>query len=202
MKPIVLDIETSGLDKVKCGIWQIGAIDLNNGDEFFQESKIDEEDFIEEAALGIIGKTKEELRDESKKTQKQLIIDFFEWIEKRSVKTFLCQNPQFDVTFLEIKAKKYELNVPFKYKCFDSHTIAQTVYNTVHGKFLFDKNSSDMNLGKIIEFVGMKDNRQTHNALEDAKLTAECFSRLIYGKNLFSKYSQFKIPSYLEVKGR
>ena len=39
-----------------------------------------------------------------------------------------------------------------------------------------------------------------HNALEDSKLTAECFSRLLYGKNVFPKYSQFKIPRYLEVK--
>ena len=39
MKPIVMDIETSGLDKVKCGIWQIGAIDLNDNEEFLREGK-------------------------------------------------------------------------------------------------------------------------------------------------------------------
>ena len=27
---IVLDIETSGIDRVKCGIWQIGALELEN----------------------------------------------------------------------------------------------------------------------------------------------------------------------------
>ena len=35
MKPIVMDIETSGLDLVKCGIWQIGAIDLNTMEKKF-----------------------------------------------------------------------------------------------------------------------------------------------------------------------
>ena len=36
-----------------------------------------------------------------------------------------------------------------------------------------------------------------HNALEDAKLAAECFTRLMDGKNLFPEYSQFKVPGEL-----
>ena len=197
MKPIVLDLETSGLDKVKCGIWQIGAIDLNNNEEFFQEGRIDDKDFVEKDALKVIGKTEEDLRDKNKKTQKQLLKEFFQWLETRKVKNFLCQNPQFDLTFLEIKANEYGLKIPFRYKCFDSHTIAQMVYYKINGKFWFEEGRSKMNLGKILEFVGMKDNRQAHNALEDCKLTAECFSRLMYGENLFPEYSQFKIPKEL-----
>lgn len=197
MKPIILDLETSGLDKVKCGIWQIGAIDLNDNEEFFQEGRIDDKDFVEKDALKVIGKTEEDLRDKNKKTQKQLLKDFFQWLETRKVKNFLCQNPQFDLTFLEIKANEYGLKIPFRYKCFDSHTIAQMVYYKINGEFWFEEGRSKMNLGKILEFVGMKDNRQAHNALEDCKLTAECFSRLIYGENLFPEYSQFKIPKEL-----
>jgi DNA polymerase III epsilon subunit-like protein len=198
MKPIVLDIESSGLDKVNCGIWQIGAIDLNDNEEFLEEARIDDEDGVEEGALRVIGKTEEELRDSSKQSQKELLENFFQWIKKRSVKNFLCQNPQFDVTFIEIKANKYSLNIPFKYKCFDSHTIAQMIYHKIHGKFLFEEGRSKFSLGDILEFAGMKDNRQIHNALEDCKLTAECFSRLIYGKNLFQEYSQFEIPEVLK----
>ena len=44
MKPVVLDIETSGINFEKCGIWQIGAIDLNTGEEFFEDCRIDDED--------------------------------------------------------------------------------------------------------------------------------------------------------------
>jgi len=43
---IVLDIETSGLDSVKCGIWQIGAIDLATNEEFLEEARIDDEDIV------------------------------------------------------------------------------------------------------------------------------------------------------------
>ena len=54
MKPIVLDLETSGIDKVKCGVWQIGAYDLNTMEEFFDDARIDDEDKVEEGALKLI----------------------------------------------------------------------------------------------------------------------------------------------------
>ena len=220
MKPIVLDIETSGLDKVKCGIWQIGAIDLNNKEEFLEESKIDESDSVEEGALKVIGKTEEELRSKDKQSQKELLESFFRWMEKRGMRNVLCQHPQFDISFLEIKANQYGLKKTFQIRAFDLHTTAQIVHFNKRGKFhlkLNESNSkyeSDMNLKNILEFCGMEDNRiqfynnevvsegDAHNALEDCKLEGECFSRLIYGKNLFSEYSQFEIPNYLEVKGK
>ena len=61
--PVVLDLEMSGLNMEKCGIWQIGAVDLNTMEEFLQESRIDEGDLVDPGALKIIGKTEEELRN-------------------------------------------------------------------------------------------------------------------------------------------
>ena len=99
LKPIVMDLETSGLDIEKSGIWQIGAIDLNTMEEFLEEGRIDDEDIIDESALIVIGKTEEQLRDKNKQSQKELLEKFFKWIsEKDKVKIFLCQNHQFDVS--------------------------------------------------------------------------------------------------------
>ncbi len=204
MMPIILDIETSGIDKVGCGIWQIGAIDLNNTKEFFlQEGRIDDEDEIinlpapAKPVLEIIGKTEEELRDKNKQSQKQLLEKFFKWVNRRLMKNFLCQNPQFDVAFLEIKAMKYGLNMTFHYRSFDLHNIAQTRFCDLNKKFLIKEDHSDMSLTNILKFCGMEDNRKAHNALEDCKLTGECFSRLMFGKNLFPEYAEFKIPEVL-----
>ena len=199
MKPIVLDLETSGIDKVKCGVWQIGAYDLNTMEEFFDDARIDDEDKVEEGALKVTGKTEEELREPSKQSQKELLEKFFRWVENRKMKNLLCQNPQFDVGFLEIKAKKYGLEMPFHFRSFDLHSIAQTKYYDLHKEFLIRKNEdySGMNLTNILKFCGIEDNRKAHNALEDAKLTAECFSRLIYGKNLFQEYAKYEIPEVL-----
>jgi len=208
---IVVDIETSGSDRVKCGIWQIGAINLNNPKDYFlQEARIDERDIIEDRILEKSGKTKKELMDKKKQSEKQLLINFFEWIEEKPMKNFLCQNPAFDFVFLNIKSKKYDLIMPVHYRNFDLHSIAQTKYYELNKKFLVNDDTlenkgeflvkgihSEMGLSNILKLCGMRDNRKEHNALEDAKLTGECFFRLMYGQNLFPEYAKFKIPREL-----
>lgn len=203
---IIVDIETGGINKEKCGIWQIGAIDLTTGEEFLDEGRLDDEDILfvdgKKSAIEVIGKTEEYLRDRKKQSQKELLTNFLKWVNKRSIKNFLCQNPQFDVAFIEIKARKYGLETPFHHRSFDLHSIAQTKYKEIKGDFLMKNDTngihSNMGLTNILKFCGMSDNRGVHNALEDCKLTGECFSRLIYGKNLFPEYSKFKIPDYLK----
>ena len=214
--PVVLDIETSGLDRIKCGVWQIGAIDLNTMEEFLEEGRIDDDDAIENDALLVIGKTEEYLRDEEKQSQKELIGQFFKWIAGRAMRNVLCQNPQFDVSVIEIRAKKYGLKKPIQHRAFDLHTVAQAMHLKINKEFLIRPGKdtsgfeSNMNLTNVLEFCGIPDNRtqlidgkviqkgKPHNALEDCKLTAECFSRLLYGKNMFPEFTKYKIP--LEMK--
>ena len=118
------------------------------------------------------------------------------------IKDCICQNPQFDWSFLNIKAAKYKLSFPFIHRAYDLHTIAQLKYFQLKNRFLIKQNISDMGLSKILIFVGMKDNRKEHNALEDVRLSAECFSRIVYGKNLIDLYKQFEIPPYLKENFR
>jgi len=196
---IVVDLEMSGLNIEKCGIWQIGAVELENPENIFiDESRVDDNDSIEQGALKVIGKTEAELRDKNKQSQKQLLEKFFEWASKIDNKIMVCQHPQADFSFLENKAWKYGLEFPFVHRAFDLHTLAQMKYLELKGKFLVKGGDSAMGLGNTLELAGMEDPRKEHNALQDAKLTAECFSRIVYGKNLLKEYSKFKIPDYLE----
>jgi len=210
INPIVLDFETSGLDLNTSGIWQIGAIDLNNPDEFFlEEGRIDEDDLIDNNALEVVGKTEEELRDKNKQSQKQLFEMFLSWFEKRTSKNFLCQNPQWDVSWLIIRIKKYGLRRNFHHRSFDLHSIAQIKYKEVMGEFLIDNDHSGMNLSSILGFCGLKEKRKImknekviqegkpHDALEDCKLEGECFSRLVYGENIFPEFKEFEVPEVL-----
>ncbi|MFH1503580.1 MAG: 3'-5' exoribonuclease [Candidatus Diapherotrites archaeon] len=210
---IVLDIETSGENPLEHGIWQIGAVDLNTMEEFLEEGRIDDEDKVAGEALMIIDKTEEELREKDKHPQKQLLEKFFKWLETRKTKTLLCHLPGFDQGFLRCKARKYFDTDPFwpdNHRPFDLHTIAQVKFFEMNGKFLTkEDNNSDMGLRNILKLCGIGDERRSvregkisregkpHNALEDAKLTVECFSRLIHGINLFPEYNKFPIPSYL-----
>jgi len=213
---ICVDIETSGADNyIKNGIWQIGAIDLETKEEFLEEARIDDTDTLTEMALLVCEKTEEELRDKNKQSQKEMLEKFFNWCKKTKVKNFICQNPQFDYAFFRIRAAMYDLVLPLHWRAFDLHSIAQAKHSEKEGgAFLKDYDGqlmSGMGLPKICEFCGMKDPRKNldkdgkviaegipHNGLFDAKLEAECFSRLMFGKNLLPEYNKFPIPDYLK----
>ena len=196
---IVMDLEMSGLNFLKCGIWQIGAIEFENPkNQFFDECRIDDEDITEKGALKVIGKTEAELRDKTKQSQKQLLEKFFEWCKKIEVKNFMCQNPQFDLGFLFIKSNKYNLKFPCHHRAFDLHSIACLRHLQIKGKLLIGNGQSAMGLSNILKFCGMQDERKEHNAFEDAKLTAECLSRILNGNSLFEDYERFKLPEYLK----
>jgi len=195
---IVLDIETSGISPEENGIWQIGAFEIENPDNsFLEEGRIDENDKIGEGALLVTGKSKEYFLDKNKQSQKNLLISFFEWCKNAGIKNCLCQTPQFDLGFINLKARKYGLEIPFHYRAFDLHSIAQMKYYQIKKEFLFKENYSDMGLKNILDFCGMQDSRGVHNALEDCRLTGECFSRIIYGEGLLEEFKKFEIPDYL-----
>mgnify|MGYP001616234061 FL=1 len=216
---IILDIETSGIDTGRCGIWQIGAIDLQTKKEFLEESRIDDDDLVEESALKVIGKTEKELRDRKKQTQKQLIMNYLTWIKSVKEKLFVGQNVGWDLNFIQNKCLKYGIMDKFRevmgQRGIDLHTLTQIKYHEINGKYLLkDKGSSDMNLTNVLKFCGISDERikmedgskmgivekqgKPHNALDDCKLEGECFSRLTEGKNIFPEFSKFKIPEALK----
>lgn len=212
---IVLDIETSGINTGKCGIWQIGALELENPKNYFlQEGRIDDEDSIEEMALIVTGKTETELRNRKKQSQRQLIINYLDWIDSVKEKMFTGQNVGWDISFIQNKCINYGLMDRFRevqsQRSSELHTLAQDKYFQIHGHYLVDeKGKSKMNLSQELEFCNLPDERinvtgenvvkegKSHNALEDCMLEGEIFSRLRDGRNLFQEYKKFKIPAYL-----
>ena len=210
---IVLDIETSGVYTEKHGICEIAAMDFDNLENTFHgECRIDDDEGMLEQALKIIGKTEEELRDKKRQSQKELLKGFFEWCKTVKVKNICSQNPFFDLQFISMKARKHLLETPLPYKSFDLHTIANVKYFEVYGEFLVKDNNSDMGFTNVLNFCGLNDNRMSinqktneiikegvpHDALNDTKLHAEAFSRLVYGKNLLKQFVEMPVPDYLK----
>jgi len=209
---IIVDIETSGtFDPIKYGIWQIGAIEFNNPkNTFLQNARIDDQDEILKEALTVTGTTEQQLRDKSKQSQEQLLINFFNWVSKIENKILVAHSTPFDYSYLAIKATKYNLKFPFSYRTLDLHPIAFQKYFQINKSFPIEEEKSIMNLAKVQEFCGMKDTRiqlkegkviqegSSHNALEDAKIEAECLSRILYGKPLLEEFKQFPIPENLK----
>ena len=206
---IVVDIETSGLFPERHGITQLAAFELETLKEFFEDCRIDEEDEIFNKSTFIYGKqmkpatevtglSEEQMRDDKKQTQKQLLTNFFVWVDSCETRNVGCENPQFDLEFIMMKARKYNLNCPLGFRAYDLHSISHLRYLQTYRKLKTQERKSAMDLTATLEFCGMKDERKKHNALEDVRLEAECFSRLLYGRNIFREYTKFPIPQYLK----
>ena len=211
---IVLDIETSGLTH-DCGICEIGAINTNDlSKTFFQDCRIDEDDTITEGAMRVNGRNLDILKDKNKQTQKELIENYLNWISIQEEKIFYGQNVAWDISMIQAKSIKYDLHKKFlevhMQRGMDLHTLAQERYFEINGKYLLkETGQSAFNLGKILEFCGIPDERinvkgneiiregKYHTALEDCALEGEAIYRLKFGKNLFKEFKQFEIPVYL-----
>ncbi len=199
---IVVDIETSGRSKIKHGIVEIGAIKFEYPESVFHSyCRLDKDDEIDPKALEANGQSEEEVRNLNRPTQKQVLSRFFGWLKKQKDFYIAGENVgSFDLGFIEIRAEKYGLDFPIQHRTYDLHTLAESRYEKVYGEILFKNGKSEMGLPQILEFVGMKDERGKHSALEDCRLEAECISRLKFGRRLFLEYSKFKIPGYLKLK--
>lgn len=211
---IVLDIETSGLTH-DCGICEIGAINTNDlSKTFLQDCRIDEGDTITEGAMRVNGRNLDILKDKNKQTQKELIENYLNWVSMQEEKLFYGQNVAWDISMIQAKSIKYDLHKKFlevhMQRGMDLHTLAQERYFEINGKYLLkETGQSAFNLGKILEFCGIPDERinvkgneiiregKYHTALEDCALEGEAIYRLKFGKNLFKEFKQFEIPVYL-----
>lgn len=206
---IIVDTERSGsIDFEKNGVWQIGAVEFENpSNTFFQEARIDDEDIINKESLRVTGKTEVDLRDKNKQSQKELISNFLKWSSKIENKIFVAQNTPYDFGFIVAKAKKYNLKIPFHHRTLDLHSVAVMKFLEIKGKLPFEKGESVLGLSRILEFCGIEDNRinlengnngTPHNGLQDAKLEAECLSRILNGRALFKEFEKFRVPEYLK----
>jgi len=197
---IILDIETTGLSAYEHGICEIGAIQFENpANKFYMLCKIDNIDKIDPDALKINGQNHEKVRNIRRVSQKYAISKLFSWAHEKNDFYLGGQNVGiFDLNFINTKAKKYGLKSPFQHRCYELHSVASAKYDETYGNLPIKNGKSKFGLTEILDFVGMKDNRETHNALEDCKLEAEAISRIRYGKNLIQKYNKFSIPDYLK----
>ncbi len=210
---IVLDIECSGPVVEKHGICEIAALDSDNPQNIFhEECRIDEDETCSLQALEVIGKTEADIRDKKRQTQKELLGQFLKWSKTVKVNICVCQHPLFDLDFIFQKARKYGIEHTLHYRSLDIHTIASYRYFQLHKKFILRKDYSGMDFTHVLEFCGLEDNRISmdqktrkvlregvpHNALSDARMTLECFSRLVYGKGLLDEFASKPIPEYLK----
>ncbi len=194
---LVLDIEASGIDYNKHSIVSIGALDFDNPDNrFYAECKVWDGAHISDEALEVNGFSKEEVTDENKMTETELVRNFLQWSNTVRERTFAGQNVSFDRDFVKAACERAKFNYEFAYRTIDSHSLCWMHIIKRGEKPPIDEKHkrSALNLDAVLNYTGIPEEPKPHNALTGALSHAEVISRLLYDKKLLPEFQQFDIP--------
>jgi len=192
---IILDIEASGVDEVKHSILSIGALDFDHPEnQFYGECRVWTGAHIMTEALAVNGFTEEQVNDEKKQTEGDLVKTFMEWTEKIEERTIGGQNPSFDRDFAMRASGRAGLNWTLAFRTIDLHSVAYTHMVKRGIKPPVTNNHSGLNSEAIMTYVGIPVEPHPHNALNGAKQAAEALARLLYNRKLLPEYEKFEMP--------
>ena len=194
---LVLDIEASGLNFEKHSIVSLGALDLEHPENrFYAECKVWDGAHIEDEALEVNGFSKEEILDPNKMTEALLIEKFIGWSSELHNRTMAGQNVSFDRDMSKQAAHRAGLNWNFAHRTIDTHSLCwmHMINHGVTPPLDEEHRRSALNLDAVLNYCGIPDEPQPHNALTGAMCHAEVISRLLYGKKLLPVFDQFEIP--------
>lgn len=191
---IILDVEATGTHPYKHSLLSIGAVDFNNPERrFYAECRMWAGAHVMDEALEVNGFDKESLTDPAKKSEGEIVKEFFKWLFESKVHTIAGQNPSFDIDFLKAATERNHLDFPLAHRSLDLHSVVY-LHMVEHGIVPpVEKGRSALNSDSIMAYVGIPVEPHPHNALNGALYEAEAFSRILYGKNLLSKFAQYPI---------
>lgn len=192
---IVVDVEASGTEYRDHSIVSIGAVDFSNPTrQFYDECRIWDGAHIMDEALEVNGFTKEEITDPRKKTEAEIVSAFLAFTHEAEDRTLAGQNVSFDRDFLKAACMRAHLDWPLAYRTVDTHTLA-FMHMVKRGITpLVEHHRSGLNLDRVLNYVGIPDEPEPHNALTGALCHAEVISRLLYDQPLLPEFKTFPIP--------
>ncbi len=201
---IIVDVETTGVNFSRNSIVSIGALDFSKPEnQFYEECRIWEGAEIQQDALNVNGFTIEQITNTNKQSLEEAVKRFINWAENIEEKTFAGENPVFDYIFLRTSANKYDLpwnlgrregigrTIDLHSLCYSNH-LKRNLIPPIKNKI------TDLNTNKILQYAGLPEEPNPHNALTGAKMEAEAFSRLIYGRGLLKEFEKYYIPDFLK----
>ncbi|MBI4067931.1 hypothetical protein HY413_00800 [Candidatus Kaiserbacteria bacterium] len=194
---IVLDVESSGTEYHVHSILSLGAIELEKPtNQFYDECRIWDEAHVMDEALEVNGFTQDEVSDPKKKTEAELVRGFLAWSNGVGERTLAGQNVSFDRDFVKAAANRAHIDYDLAYRTIDTHTLAwmHMVKRGIKPPIDPVKQHSKLNLDAVLNYVGIPNEPEPHNALTGALCHAEVVSRLLYDKPLLSEFSQYAIP--------
>lgn len=195
---LVLDVEASGVEAHKHSIVSLGALDFSNPtNRFYEECRVWDGAHVMDDALKVNGFTMEQITDVRKQTEADLVHKFLVWSEGLTDRTLTGQNVSFDRDFVKYACERAGHTVwPFAYRTIDTHTLCwmhmvnrgkQPPVDPKHRR-------SALDLDAVLNYCGIPEEPNPHNALTGALSHAEVTSRLLYSRKLLPEFEQFDIP--------
>ncbi|MCA9381937.1 3'-5' exonuclease [Candidatus Dojkabacteria bacterium] len=194
---IIVDTETTGLDRWKCGLLSIGAVCFADpSKQFYGECRVRDDAIIDPEGMKVNGFTHEQIKDSEKQNELELVQSFFSWLSQFEDQTIAGTNPSFDRDFINFVAERNNLNERIHYNTIDLHAVAYANFLKAGRSIPLKDHRSDIGNMGLYPLIGLPVEPQPHNALTGAKMEAEAFSRIIYGKGLFEEYKRYPIISF------
>lgn len=193
---IIIDVEASGTEPHKHSIVSLGAFDFSNPtNRIYEECHVWDGAHIMDEALRVNGFTKEQITDSKKQSEADLVHRFLHWSESVEERTFAGQNVSFDRDFVKSAAERAGHTVwPFAFRTIDTHTLCYMHMIERGMQPPVRHNRSALDLDAVLNYCGIPEEPQPHNALTGALSHGEVVSRLLYGRKLLPEFSQYEIP--------
>ena len=179
---LVLDIEMTGPEPGWNEIIQIGAEffddQWNSLGTYLQNVYPENEEAFTAKSEEVHGLSLDDLEDAP--MMFDVLPAFEKWIKKLNSgkpgmsNVIICgQSVVYDINFLRFAYRHEKMNWPFSNKQIDLHTVSYLFFK------ILEKNGQSvpksLSLGSVSGYFGFEREDETHNALEDAQLTARCF---------------------------
>lgn len=195
---LIVDVEASGTEAWKHSIVSIGALDSQNPtNRFYAECRVWDGAHIMDEALKVNGFTKDQIIDPKKPSEGDIVHEFLRWSESLADRTLAGQNVSFDRDFLKYASERAgHTEWPFAYRTIDTHTLCymHMIERGIQPPFDTKHKRSALNLDAVMNYCGIPDEPEPHNALTGALSHAEVISRLLYGRKLLPEFEQYAIP--------
>lgn len=195
---IIIDVEASGTEAPKHSIVSVGALDFQNpSNRFYEECRVWDGAHIMDEALEVNGFTKEQITDQKKMSEAELVRRFLDWSKDLPERTLAGQNVSFDRDFVKYAAERAgHTDWSFSHRTIDTHTLAYMHMVNRGLKPPLDAlhRHSALNLDAVLNYCGIPKEPTPHNALTGALSHAEVVARLLYGRKLLPEFIVFEIP--------
>lgn len=195
---LVLDIEATGLDNKLSSIVSLGAIDLRNPENrFYAECHAWEGAHISDEALEVNGFTLAEATDTNKMSESELLRNFIDWSTQiEDDRTLAGQNVSFDRDYVQAACARAGREYPFAHRTIDTHSLAwmHHIKRGLEPPIDPEHKRSALNLDAVLNYCGIPEEPQPHNALTGALCHGEVISRLLYDKKLLPEFEEYEIP--------